>query len=99
MGNKKPYTPNARITSALRQLWLRSRERAAALKRDNYTCQSCNVKQSTRKGHEQKVVVHHNKGVKWDEIREYIRKELLVNEKDLTTLCPKCHDLIHRLDE
>jgi len=46
MAKKLPYTPNSRIKSALRQLWLRSRERAKRLKEDKYTCQKCGKKQS-----------------------------------------------------
>ena len=99
MGKKLPHTPNSRIKSALHQLWLRSRERASALKRDKYTCQSCERKQSTAKGKEFKVQVHHVDGVKWDEMIKYIRERLLVNPEDMTTLCRECHDLIHRLDE
>ena len=69
MGKKLPYTPNSRIKSALRQLWLRSRERALTLQRDQYTCQSCGVKQSRKKGFEVSVEVHHLNGVdNWQEI-------------------------------
>ena len=92
MAKKLPYTPNGRINSALRQLWLRSRERAKRLKMDNYTCQCCGRKQSKAKGKEFKVEVHHRHGVlNWAEIYEVIRKYLLVNEKDLQTLCKECH--------
>ena len=92
MGKKLPYTPNSRIKSALRQLWLRSRERAAAIKRDEYTCQRCGGKQSKAKGKEFKVEVHHLDGVEnWAEIYRVIRQYLVVNEKDLETLCPDCH--------
>jgi hypothetical protein len=37
MGKKLPYTPRSKVRAALRQLWLRSRERAAALKAANRT--------------------------------------------------------------
>ena len=97
MGRKLPYTPNNKIKSALRQLWLRSRERAAAIKRDNYSCCRCGVKQSRKKGFEQKVEVHHkNSGIEnWEEIYKVIRKHLLVNEAELETLCPECHKKDH----
>jgi len=92
MGKKLPYTPNSQIRSALRQLWLRSRERAAAIKRDNYTCQRCGGKQSKAKGREFKVEVHHKSGVEnWQELYNAVRKHLLVDPEHLETLCPKCH--------
>ena len=76
----------------LRQMWLRSQERAYALKRDGYTCQSCGVKKSVKKGHEQKVVVHHKEGIgNWDKVIELIRLEILCNPEHLETLCPDCH--------
>ena len=34
MGKKLLTTPRSRVKAALRQVWLRSRERAAALKRE-----------------------------------------------------------------
>ena|SRR3990167_11358017 len=92
MGKRLPYTPNSRIRSVLRQLFLRSRERAAALKRDKYSCQRCKVKQSRAKGKEVYVEIHHKKNVlNWDELFESIRKYLLCNPELLETLCEKCH--------
>jgi predicted HNH restriction endonuclease len=92
MGKKLPYTPNSRIKAALRQLWLRSREHAAALKRDGYTCQCCGVKKSTAKGREVSVEVHHEDGItNWGEIYRVIRENLLCDPKHLETLCKKCH--------
>ena len=89
---KLPHTPSSRIRSALRQLWLRSRERAAALKRDKYSCVKCGVKQSKAKGKEVKVEVHHKEGIlNWDELIWSIRDELLCDPKHLETLCKKCH--------
>lgn len=93
MGKKLPYTPNSKIKAALRQLWLRSRERAKALRRDQYTCQSCGKKQSKTKGKEFKVEVHHQKGVlNWDAMYKSIREHLLCDPKHLETLCKECHD-------
>jgi 5-methylcytosine-specific restriction endonuclease McrA len=93
MGKKLPSTPRSKVRSAIRQLWLRSRERAATLKRDGYVCQKCGVKQSTRKGCEQKVIVHHLDGINWEMILDYIYRHVLVDPSKLETLCPKCHDL------
>ncbi len=90
---KKPITPRSRIVQSLRQLWLRSRERAAALKRDNYTCQVCRRKQSTAKGKEFKVTVHHLKGIdNWSIVVDKIRETILCSPDYLQTLCIKCHD-------
>ncbi len=87
-------TQRSRIKGMLRQIFLRSRERAEALKRDKYTCQHCGVKQSKKKGFEQKVQVHHKKGINvWDEVMDLIRDKILCQEhtEDLETLCPECH--------
>jgi 5-methylcytosine-specific restriction endonuclease McrA len=92
MPKKLDYTPNSRIKSALRQLWLRSRERANAIKRDQYICQKCGRKQSNAKGKEFKVEVHHEDGIcNWQEIFEVIRKNLLCSPDKMKTLCKECH--------
>ncbi len=86
-------TKKTHIVRGLRQIWLRSRERAAALKRDKYTCQKCNRKQTMKKGQEFKVQVHHKKGIlNWDDIIECLRKNLLCDPIHLQTLCKECHD-------
>ena len=92
MGKKLPNTPRSRVKNALRQLWLRSRERAAALKRDEYTCQGCGGKQSRAKGKEFYVEVHHRKGVcNWELITDEVYKHLLCDPSKLVTLCKECH--------
>lgn len=92
MGKKLSYTPNSQIRSALRRLFLRSRERAAAIKRDKYTCQKCGKKQSKAKGKEFLVEIHHKDGIEnWEALFKAVRRYLLCNEKDLETLCKKCH--------
>ena len=96
---KLEYTPRSQIRSALRQLWLRSRERAAVLKASNYTCRECGVKQSRAKGKEVKIEVHHQEGVcNWEKIFEIIYSELLCNPKMLRVLCPDCHKKIKKSD-
>ena len=96
MAKKLPYTPNSQIKSALRRLWLRSRERASAIKRDNYSCCRCGVKQSRAKGKEFKVEVHHKEGVEnWQELYDSIRKHLLIEPEHLETLCKECHKMDH----
>ena len=88
MGKKLPYTPKSKITSAIRKIWLYSRERSAALKRDK-VCQSC--------GSDKALHVHHIKPIgkkAWKEIEDLIRKHILVNPKKLTVLCRRCHKLV-----
>jgi 5-methylcytosine-specific restriction endonuclease McrA len=93
MGKRLPTTPRSKVRAALRQLWLRSRERAAALKRDSYTCQFCGKKQSKAKGREQKVEVHHREGIgNWEKVIDLVFAELLCSPDELETTCPECHD-------
>jgi 5-methylcytosine-specific restriction endonuclease McrA len=97
MGRKLLTTPRSKVRAALRQLWLRSRERAAALKRDNYTCQTCGRKQSKAKGKEFAVLVHHKEGIAdWEAIIDLIFKALLCSPEHLETSCPECH---HKVEE
>ncbi len=94
MPKKLPYTPNSRIKSMCRQLFLRSREHAAVLKRDKYTCQTCGKKKSVAKGKEVKVQVHHRNNItNWQEIYDTIRKHLLCDPAEMEVLCKGCHDL------
>ena len=92
---KKPFTPNYKITRALRKLYLESRERGAALKRDGYSCQECGKKQSKAKGKEVKVQVHHIHGIDWEDLRDMVRKRLLQNPDALITYCVGCHEKSH----
>jgi predicted HNH restriction endonuclease len=91
-----PYTPSSKIRAALRQLYLRSRERAAALKASGYCCERCGVKQSRAKGREVYVEVHHRAGIlNWKKVFEFIRAELLVGPEKLEVLCKECHKEEH----
>jgi 5-methylcytosine-specific restriction endonuclease McrA len=97
MGKRMQHTPSSQIRTALRKLWLRSRERQAALKRDKYTCCECGAKQSKAKGKEIAVEVHHIDGItKWAEIESTIRIFLLVDPEYLKTLCKSCHEKEHK---
>jgi len=92
MSRRLPTTPRSQVRSALRRLYLRSRERQVALKRDGYSCQSCHRKQSKAKGREVKVEVHHVSGViDWELMLDYIYRHLLCDPKYLETLCFDCH--------
>jgi len=93
MGKKKARTPRSRVRQSLRKLWLTSRERSAALKRDGYRCRDCGRKQSRAKGKEFKVEVHHRRGIlNWDELLDAVFEFLLCDPEELETLCPKCHE-------
>lgn len=92
MGKRQLNTPRSQIRSALRKLFLRSRERASALKRDEYTCQCCHTKQSRAKGKEFYVEVHHKKGVaNWDKLFEAVYEYLLCDPSNMEKLCRECH--------
>lgn len=101
MGKKLTTTPRGKVRSAHRQLWLRSRERAAALKRDNYTCTCCNRKQSRAKGREFSVEVHHagGKEIPWEDGINWVFEHILVDPALLVTMCPECHDKEHGKDK
>ena len=96
---KKPNTPRSRVKGALRRLWLYSRERDAAIKRDGYTCQNCHRKQSKAKGKEFKVEVHHRAGIDWDGVVDIIIDRVLKHPDELETLCKQCHEKIHEKEE
>lgn len=98
MGRKLEHTPRSQIKAALHRLWLRSRERASALKREKYCCQKCGKKQSKKKGKEQKVEVHHANAIAWIDIVEYIRRHLLCHPTYLKVLCPECHKEEHEIE-
>ena len=85
-------TPRSQIRHALRLLWMRSRERRAALKRDDYTCQTCRRKQSKARGREFAVSVHHCDGIDdWEGVIDVIYRRLLCRPEHLVTLCVECH--------
>jgi len=88
---RKPATPRSQVRSALRRLWLRSRERQAALKRDKYSCQECGVKQSRAKGRHVHVEVDHLDGIEWENILDYVFRHLLVSPEHLETVCKAHH--------
>jgi 5-methylcytosine-specific restriction endonuclease McrA len=93
MSKRLPNTPRSKVRSAIRQLWLRSRERAAALRRDKYTCQRCGRKQSKAKGKEFSVEVHHKKGIaNWEALIDAVYQWILVDPEHLETLCKECHE-------
>ena len=88
-------TTNSKIKASLRQLWLRSKERSEALKREQYCCERCHVKQSKKKGFEVKVEVHHKKGIlNWEQVLDLIKEQLLCDPILLEVLCKDCHNKI-----
>ena len=97
MGKKLPNTPRSRIKSAIRQLWLRSRERAKVLKDSGYHCEDCGVKQ-TKAGKDKTqwitLEVHHVNMIDyWKEIIDLIAEKILESEQ--VALCKCCHKKRH----
>jgi 5-methylcytosine-specific restriction endonuclease McrA len=92
---RKPTTPRSRVKNAIRQMWLRSRERAAAVKLHSNTCQHCGRKGSVAKGKEVKIQCHHTKGIDWDGVVDLIFERVLQTPLDYTVLCKECHDKEH----
>ena len=92
MGKKLESTPRSRVRSAIRQVFLRSRERAACLKAAGNKCVCCGVKASKAKGREQKVEVHHAEGIgNWEKVIDLVYEEILCHPSKLACLCPECH--------
>jgi 5-methylcytosine-specific restriction endonuclease McrA len=97
VSRKLATTPRSRVKNALRQLFLRSRERAACLRRDEYTCQICHKKQSKAKGKEFDVQVHHVTGIgNWEKVINIVFEELLCAPDGMQTLCPECHEKVSK---
>ena len=92
---KLPTTPRTRVKNALRQVWLRSRERAACLKAAHHCCERCGVHASVAKGREQKLEVHHRDGINWDGIVDSVIRAMLPDPSRLETVCPECHAKEH----
>lgn len=90
MGKKLPTTPRSRIKNALRNVWLRSRERASALKATGHRCAKCGVKASQAKGREVKLQVHHIGGINWDGVADLIEQRILRVPQQ--PLCVGCHE-------
>ena len=68
MGKRVPWTPASKITAALRMLWLRSRERSKAIKREEGCCQVCGAKgraKETKNGPKVILEVHHKFSPDW----------------------------------
>ncbi len=92
---KKPVTPKSQIKSALRRLWLRSRERAEALRSTGNCCDACGVKASKAKGREVSLEVHHRDGIDWNGLTELIARRMLPPWDRLQPLCKACHHETH----
>lgn len=88
---KLPYTPSSQIRSALRRLWLRSRERGQAVKDQHNTCCDCGRKGSVAKGKEVRINVHHKSGIDWDGVIRLIRERLLQTPDKYVCMCEECH--------
>jgi len=91
----KPVTPKSQIKAAIRRLWLRSRERAEALRSTGYCCEICGAKQSVAKGKECALEVHHRDGIDWDGLTDLIARRILPHHDRLQPLCKPCHNKQH----
>jgi hypothetical protein len=84
---KKPLylkrTPKEHIVHAVRKMWLRSRERYAALKKADNKCFNCG---------EIPVEVHHCRPIDWERIDTVIREEILNTQ--LLVVCRECHKIL-----
>lgn len=99
MGKRLPYTPRSQVRSAFRQLWLRSRERNAAIKKAGNCCEECGRKASKANGKEFAIEVHHMEGVlNWDQLLDYVYRHLLCDPIKLEVLCKECHDARHQAE-
>ena len=93
-------TPRSRVRSALRQLFLRSRERQYSIKRDSYTCQKCSIKQTKAKGREVSVCVHHKDGIdNWEAAIDAVYEYILCHPDGLEVLCVSCHKKEHEVEK
>ena len=97
MGRRKESTPRSRVKNALRQLWLRSRERAKVIKDHKNTCIRCGRKGSVAKGREVKIQVHHDPPINWDGIVDLILERLL--NAPQYPLCKECHKEEHEKEK
>lgn len=101
---KKARTVDSRIASALRALWLRDPNRAAALRRARtspgvYGCErcGCDLYLTCKPGDgREKPHVHHIGGVSWQAIYALVKEQLLVDVSRLLVVCKRCHKEIHR---
>ena len=99
MSKKLPTTPRSRVRNALRQVFLRSRERAAAIKREHNTCQQCGAKGSVAKGREVKIQVHHSEGIgDWEGCIDNVYTNILCSPDKMIVLCVDCHRREHETD-
>jgi hypothetical protein len=98
MGKKSLTTPRSQIRAALRMRFLRSRERASALKREDNRCEVCKAKASVAKGREVKLEVHHINGIDWEKMIDIVYETLLCDPKFMRVLCISCHDKEHEND-
>lgn len=89
-------TSRSRIKGELRRLFVKSAERNEAMKRDNYTCQTCFRKKSVKKGSEVSVECHHENEIDWDKLIDIIQQVLLCDPSLLHCQCVECHADISR---
>lgn len=97
---KLATTPRGKVRAMLSQIFLRSRERTAALKAAGNRCSACDTKfrhKATRNGPECKAQVHHLDGGGIDVVTDLIFTRLLCAPDRLQPLCAPCHEAETRL--
>ena len=92
MKKRLDFTPKSKIVSMLRRMFMYSRERGFAAKRDRQRCVECGSKLGG-------VYVHHIHNVDWESIIGAIRQSLLCSPDKLKCLCKECHKKTHENDE
>jgi predicted HNH restriction endonuclease len=95
MGKRLESTPRSIVRHAIRAVWMRSRERSAAIKAEGNTCEECNRKGSKAKGREVAIEVHHLDGARIEQIVDaFYSSGLLCDPARLLVLCKDCHKTI-----
>jgi len=96
----KKYRPTTKAmvrAQLMRHIWLPSRERREAIRRDKNTCQKCGAKGSRAKGKEvPNPDCHHVNVADVAPIIDMILEELLCHPDNLILLCRDCHEKEHR---
>ena len=67
-----------------------------AVKDQKNTCVECGRKGSVAKGREVKINVHHKDGIRWDNLIQLIRDQLLQTPDKYVCMCEECHVKLHK---
>ena len=92
---KLETTPRSKVKGALRQLWMRSRERNQAIKNAGRCCQVCGKKASQAKGREVVLNAHHIFGINWEKLVDLVFERLIRPPEEYEIVCVECHTKHH----